>query len=121
MLKKKLQKTEQDQIGGEAICLNSMRTLQHQHKHAKMTDSDSNVQNEDPADRPIKKTCCSLSKTNSDTSSEFSQLKDIIATSKQRREGHNKEMVGTLKDSTHVYEKISERYLDAILRLTQKN
>ena len=86
-----------------------------------MTDSDSNAKNEDPADHPIKKTCCSLSNTNSDTSSEFSQLKDIIAAREQRSEAHNKEMVETLKDSTRVYEKISERYLDVILKLTQQN
>ena len=87
-----------------------------------MTDSDSDAENEDPADCPIKKkTHRSLSKTNSDASSEFSQLKDIIAASEQRREAHNKEIVETLKDSTCIYEKISEKYLDAILRLMQQN
>ena len=102
--------------------MNSMQTLQRQRKHAKMTDSDSNAENEDPADHPIKKkTCCSLLKTDSDASSEVSQLKDIIAASKQRHEAHNKEIVETLMNSTCIYEKISERYLDVILRLTQQN
>ena len=100
-----------------------MQTFQHRCKQADLTDTDSDAENMDPAAHPKKKTRKSLAKTSSDnsTNGDFTTLKEIMVASEKRREENQKEMVETLRESTRVYEKTSEKYLDAILQLIKQN
>ena len=71
-----------------------MCTLQHQCKRAASPDSDSDEENQPPTeDQPIKKTCRSLAKANSSSSSDFTSLKEMLQESERRQEAVNKEMV----------------------------
>ena len=98
-----------------------MRTLQRQRKHDDETDIDSNAENQSPtSNHPTKKSCRLLSKTNSaNTSSDFKELKELIATAEKHRQENNKEMVETLKESTRAYERTSEKYLEVLVQLTR--
>ncbi|KZP21023.1 hypothetical protein FIBSPDRAFT_891416 [Athelia psychrophila] len=113
-------KAEQDHIGGEAIHNASMRTLRR--KRDDLTDSDSDVENKPPVGRQSKKACRSLSTTAQAGSSmgDLSDLKDILVEDGKKRDERQQEMVETLKESTRVYERTSEKYLAAILQLSKQ-
>ncbi|KAF7987129.1 hypothetical protein HWV62_341 [Athelia sp. TMB] len=121
-------KAEYNRIGGEAIRNSSMTTARTQRKRvAESTDSDtSDIENQPPVNptrRPIKKARRTLSTTAQASSSagDLSQLKGLIEEDGRRRDENQKEMVETLKESTRVYERTSEKYLAAILQLTNKD
>lgn len=94
---------------------------------AESTDSDiSDVENQLPASAirpPTKKARQTLSTTAQASSSagDLSQLKDLIEEDGKKRDENQKEMVKTLKESTRVYERTSEKYLAAILQLANKD
>lgn len=94
---------------------------------AEPTDSDdSDVENQPPADtlhHPVKKSRRTLSTTAqaSLSSGDLSQLRDLIREDGKKRDENQREMVETLKESTRVYERTSEKYLVAILQLANKD
>lgn len=98
-----------------------MRTLQQQRKREVSTDLDSDMENQMPPanKRPTKKTRRVKSRSADSSTDDFQDLKELIAKSEKRRAEQNKEMVETLKESTRVYERTSERYLDVLQLLIQ--
>ncbi|KAF7978532.1 hypothetical protein HWV62_45426 [Athelia sp. TMB] len=112
-------KAEQDHIGGEAIRAASMRTRHH--KHDDLTNFDSDVENKPPVRHQFKKARRLLSTTAQASSSvgDLSDL-DILIEDGKKRDERQQEMVETLKESTRVYEKTSEKYLAAILQLSNQ-
>ena len=112
-----LQKAEYDRIGGEAIRDNSMRTLQRRKRADSITDVDSGTENKPPiSERANKKLRRSVSKTGSD---DMKELKDMLASAEKSRQESSREMVETLKESTRVYKKTSERYLEVLMSLAR--
>jgi hypothetical protein len=86
---------EQDHIGGEAIQENSMRTLQCKRKreHEDSTDIDSDSENKPPTDeRCSRKTRRSMSKADSNTSADFSDIKELLAKGERQRQESSKQM-----------------------------
>jgi hypothetical protein len=110
-----LQKAEYDRIGGKAIRDSSMQTLQHP-KHAdSVTNIDSDTKNKPPvSEQANKKLCRSVSKTGSD---DIKELKDMLASAEKNHQESSQEMVETLEESTRVYKKTSERYLEVLMTL----
>lgn len=90
-------------------------------KRADSTDIDSDAENQPPvSERAIKKARKSLSKSSSgDISQDMRELKDMLAASEKSRQESSREMVETLKESTRVYEKTSERYLEVLMTLAR--
>jgi hypothetical protein len=102
-----------------------MATLRRKRHVSLATDSNSDSENQPPSpssQRPKKKARRSLSTTAEANSStgDLEQLKDIIVLEEKRRDENQKEMVETLRESTRVYEKTSEKYLSAILQLSKQ-
>lgn len=97
-----------------------MRTRRR--KRDDLTDSDSDAENKPPVGRQFKKARRSLSTTAQAGSSagDLSDLKDILIEDGKKRDERQQEMVETLKESTRVYEKTSEKYLAAILQLSNQ-
>ena len=92
-----------------------MQTLQHP-KHAdSVMDIDSDTKNKPPVSKQAnKKLCRSVSKTGSD---DMKELKDMLASVEKSRQESSWEMVETLKESTQVYKKTSECYLEVLMTL----
>lgn len=97
-----------------------MRTIQRK-RAPSVSFGDSDTENDPPADiaRPNKKLRRSLKADSSGGSADFVELKDLLLESDRRREAGNKEMVDTLRESTSVYEKTSERYLEVLSKLVE--
>jgi hypothetical protein len=97
-----------------------MRTLQRKRKRERedSTDIDSGSENKSPTDeRSSRKTCCSLSKANSNTSADFSDIKELLAKGEQQCPESSKQMAEILQESTQVYEKTLEKYLEVLTQL----
>jgi hypothetical protein len=78
---------------------------------------DSDTENKPPvSERANKKLRRSVSKTGSD---DMKELKDMLASAEKSRQESSHEMVETLKESTRVYEKTSERYLEVLMTLAR--
>jgi 3'-phosphoadenosine 5'-phosphosulfate sulfotransferase (PAPS reductase)/FAD synthetase len=87
-----------------------------------LTDTDSSDIKNQPlsTQQPRKKACCSLTKSES-FNDDLAQLKEFIVAEGKKWDENQKEMVETLRESTQVYEKTSEKYLSAILQLSKQN
>jgi thiamine biosynthesis lipoprotein ApbE len=99
-----------------------MRTLQRKRKRERegSTDVDSDSENKSPTDeRRSRKTRRSLSKANSNTSADFSDIKELLAKGEQQRLESSKQMAEILRESTRVYEKTSEKYLEVLTQLVR--
>ena len=97
-----------------------MRTLQCKckRKYEDSTDIDSDSENKSPTDEcRSRKTCRSLLKVDSNTSADFSDIKELLAKREQQRLESSKQMVEILWESTWVYEKTSEKYLEVFMQL----
>lgn len=100
-----------------------MRTRRR--KRDDITDSDSDAENQSvvtKAEHRPKKSRRTLSTTAEAGSSagDLAQLKDIMVEESKKRDENQKEMVETLRESTRVYERTSEKYLAAILQLSNQ-
>ena len=94
---------EQDRISGEAIRDNSMCTLQRKRKRERedSTDIDSDSENKSPTDEcRSRKTRRSLSKVDSNTSADFSDIKELLAKGEQQHLESSKQMAKILREST---------------------
>ena len=95
-----------------------MRTLQH--KHEDSTDIDSDSENNSPTDEcHSRKTRRSLSTVDSNTSADFSDIKELLAKGEQQRLESSKQMAKILRESTRVYEKTLEKYLEVLMQLVR--
>lgn len=80
-----------------------MRTLQRKRKreHEDSTDIDSNSENKSPTDEcSSRKTRRSLSKANSNTSADFSDIKELLAKGEQQHLESSRQMAEILWEST---------------------
>ena len=92
-----------------------MWTLQHRKRAKSVTDIDSDTENKPHISKQAnKKLHRSVSKTGSD---DMKELKDMLASAEKSHQESSWEMVETLKDSTQVYKKTSERYLEVLMTL----
>jgi len=99
-----------------------MRTLQRKRKRERddSTDIDSDSENKSPTDEHRgRKTRCSQSKVDSNTSADFSDIKELLAKGEQQRLESSKQMAEILRESTRVYEKTSEKYLEVLTQLVR--
>jgi hypothetical protein len=109
---------EHDRIGSEAIRENSRYTLQR--KCEDSTDIDSDSENKSPTEEcRSRKTRCSLLKADSNTSADFSDIKELLAKGEQKLLESSKQMAEILWESTRVYEKTSENYLEVLMQLVR--
>jgi thiamine biosynthesis lipoprotein ApbE len=99
-----------------------MRTLQRKRKRERedSTDIDSDSENKSPTDEcRSRKTRRSLSKVDSNTSADFSDIKELLAKGEQQRLESSKQMAEILRESTRVYERTSEKYLEVLMQLVR--
>ena len=81
-------------------------------------DVDSDTENKPPiSEWANKKLRRSVSKTGSD---DMKELKDMLASVEKSHQESSREVVETLKESTRVYEKTSECYLEVLITLAHK-
>ena len=81
-------------------------------------DTDSDSENKLPTDKHhSRKTYHSLSKADSSILADFSAIKELLAKGEEQHQESSKQMAEILWESTQVYEKTSEKFLEVLMQL----
>ncbi|KAI6028931.1 hypothetical protein EDC04DRAFT_2898885 [Pisolithus marmoratus] len=104
-------KADEDCIAGEEICTKSMQTLGCCQRS----------ENDDSSDKeninPVKKRCCVHHSTSSNE--DFKKIICLMEEDMSRQDEQSKEMVSQMQETTKVFERTTEHYLEVLAQLVK--